>query len=73
MALGGALLFVAWPLPPPLLDPEGTLSVRILDRDGQLLRELPSRRASRSTSLPPDVPVPRALRDAFIASEDRRV
>lgn len=71
-ALGGALLFVAWPLPRGLLESDGRLSVRILDRDGQLLRELPSRRASRSTSLPQDAPVPRALRDAFISSEDRR-
>jgi penicillin-binding protein 1C len=68
----GLLLFVAWPLPPGLLDADGTLSVRVLDRDGQLLRELPSRRASRSTSLPADAPVPQAVRDAFIASEDRR-
>ena len=44
----------------------------MLDRDGELLREIPSRRASRSTSLPADAPVPPALRDAFIASEDRR-
>ena len=72
VVLGGALLFVALPLPPGLLDPDGTLSIRLLDRDGQLLRELPSRRASRSTSLPPDASVPRALRDAFISSEDRR-
>ncbi|HZX41829.1 MAG TPA: transglycosylase domain-containing protein, partial [Myxococcaceae bacterium] len=64
--------FVAWPLPPGLLDPAGSLSVRVQDRDGQLLRELPSRRDSRSTSLPTDVPVPPVLRDAFIASEDRR-
>src|SRR4029450_5545876 len=66
------LAFVAWPLPPGLLDPDGALSVRVLDRDGHLLREIPSRRASRSISLPADAPVPAALRDAFIASEDRR-
>jgi penicillin-binding protein 1C len=70
--LGGVFLFVAWPLPKGLLDPEGTLSLRILDRDGALLRELPSRRASRSTSLPVEAPVPSVLRDAFISSEDRR-
>ncbi len=68
----GCLGFVAGPLPPGLLDPAGTLSVRVLDRDGQLLRELPSRRSSRSISLPTDAPVPAVLRDAFIASEDRR-
>src|SRR5215813_8476333 len=68
----GVLIFVAWPLPAGLLDAEGTLSVRVLDRDGQLLRELPSRRASRSVALPPEAPVPQVLRDAFIASEDRR-
>ena len=66
--LGGVFLFVAWPLPKGLLDPEGTLSLRILDRDGALLRELPSRRASRSTSLPVEAPVPSVLRDAFISS-----
>jgi penicillin-binding protein 1C len=66
------LAFVAWPLPPQLLDPDGALSVRLLDRDGHLLREIPSRRASRSNSLPADAPVPATLRDAFIASEDRR-
>ncbi|HET9034784.1 MAG TPA: penicillin-binding protein 1C, partial [Myxococcaceae bacterium] len=66
------LAFVAWPVPPGLLDPDGALSVRVLDRDGHLLREIPSRRASRSISLPADAPVPAALRDAFIASEDRR-
>ena len=68
----GLLTFVAWPLPAGLLDRAGTLSVRVLDRDGQLLREFPSRRDSRSVSLPPDAPVPAVLRDAFIASEDRR-
>jgi penicillin-binding protein 1C len=68
----GAALFVGWPLPAGLLDADGSLSLRVLDRDGQLLRELPSRRASRSVSLPADAPVPAALRDAFIASEDRR-
>src|SRR5262250_1123832 len=68
----GVLAFVAWPLPAGLLDAEGTLSVRVLDRDGQLLRELPSRRASRSVALPAEAPVPQVLRDAFIASEDRR-
>ena len=68
----GVGVFVAWPLPRGLLDAEGTLSVRVLDRDGQLLRELPSRRASRSVALPAGAPVPQPLRDAFIASEDRR-
>ncbi len=68
----GLLTFVAWPLPAGLLDRAGALSVRVLDRDGQLLREFPSRRDSRSVSLPPDAPPPVVLRDAFIASEDRR-
>ena len=73
MAAGvGCLVFVAWPLPPRLLDADGTLSVRVLDRDGQLLRELPSQRASRSVSLSADAPLPPVVRDAFIASEDRR-
>ena len=73
MAAGvGCLVFVAWPLPPRLLDADGALSVRVLDREGQLLRELPSQRASRSVSLSADAPLPPVVRDAFIASEDRR-
>jgi penicillin-binding protein 1C len=68
----GLLTFIAWPLPAGLLDREGTLSLRVLDRDGALLRELPSGRDSRSVSLPRSAPVPPVLRDAFIASEDRR-
>ncbi len=50
----------------------GPLSVRVLDREGNLLRELPSRQDSRSVSLTRDAPVPPAVADAFIASEDRR-
>jgi penicillin-binding protein 1C len=68
----GLLGFAAWPLPPALLEPEGTLSLRVLDREGGLLREIPSAQASRSVSLPRGAPVPAVLRDAFIASEDRR-
>ena len=64
--------FVSWPLPSGLLLQDGTLSVRVLDRSGNLLRELPSERDSRSVVLPAGAPVPPALRDAFIASEDRR-
>jgi penicillin-binding protein 1C len=71
--LGLAVLtFVAWPLPPDLLDAGGTLSVRLTDREGELLRELPSRSQDRSQLLPVEHPVPAVLRDAFIASEDRR-
>lgn len=66
------LVFVAWPLPAGLLDQDGALSLRVLDREGELLREFPSRRSSRSIALPRDAPVPPVLRDAFIASEDRR-
>jgi membrane peptidoglycan carboxypeptidase len=68
----GCLAFVAWPLPTGLLDPAGALSVQVFDREGQLLREIPSPRDSRSVALPADAPVPAVLRDAFIASEDRR-
>jgi penicillin-binding protein 1C len=71
LALGLAT-FVAWPLPPHFLDAQGTLSVRLTDREGGLLRELPSRSEERSEVLPLDRPVPVAVRDAFIASEDRR-
>jgi penicillin-binding protein 1C len=77
VVLGGCvglavLTFVAWPLPPELLDAGDTLSVRLTDRDGGLLRELLSRSQDRSRLLPIEHPVPAVLRDAFIASEDRR-
>src|SRR5215469_12268413 len=68
----GVLVFVTWPLPPALLELDGRLSLRVLDREGELLREIPSREAVRSISLPRDAPIPGVLRDAFIASEDRR-
>src|SRR5262245_9028830 len=68
----GALVFIAWPLPSALMDLDGRLSLRVLDREGELLREIPSRREVRSVSLPLDAPIPGVLRDAFIASEDRR-
>ena len=64
--------FVAWPLPEGLLDPDGQLSLRVTDRSGALLRELPSVQESRSVLLPREAAVPGVLRDAFIASEDRR-
>jgi penicillin-binding protein 1C len=66
------LVFVAWPLPPALLEQDGRLSLRVLDREGELLREIPSRHEVRSVPLPRDAPIPGVLRDAFIASEDRR-
>src|SRR5262249_17950935 len=69
----GMLVFVAWPLPPALLELDGRLSLRVLDREGELLREIPSSQEVRSVSLPVDAPIPGVLRDAFIASEDRRV
>ncbi|MGZ6029460.1 MAG: transglycosylase domain-containing protein, partial [Myxococcaceae bacterium] len=68
----GLIAVIAWPLPPGLLDADGALSVRVLDREGNLLRELPSRQDSRSVSLARDAPVPPVVADAFIASEDRR-
>ena len=68
----GVLGFAALPLPDGLLDPEGQLSVQVTDRSGALLRELPSDEDSRSVLLPREQPVPAVLREAFIASEDRR-
>ena len=50
----------------------GRLSLRVLDRDGELLKEFPSGGRPGAPRSRADAPVPPALRDAFIASEDRR-
>ena len=70
--LGAAAGFVAWPLPGGLLDRTPVSSVRFLDRDGRLLRELPSRSDGRSVGFPPGGSVPPLVRSAFVAAEDRR-
>lgn len=76
VALGGApiaaLAFVAWPLPPDLLGRGELASLRLLDREGGLLREVRSRVDGRGQPLPPDAPIPEHLRLAFLAAEDAR-
>jgi len=71
LAAAGAVLaaFVAAPLPDGLLDYRPVASVRVLDRQGGLLRELHSRadgraRPASAADLPPHV------RAAFLAAED---
>ncbi len=72
LGIGGVLavlVFVGWPLPDGLTDYRPVSSVRILDREGGLLRELRSSRDGRSTpilvgDLPPHVV------EAFLAAED---
>lgn len=70
LALTPALAFIAAPLPHDLLDYRPVTSVRILDRDGGLLRELRSRADGRSTPLQTDE-LPAHVRAAFIAAEDK--
>ncbi len=72
LAAGGiaASAFVSSPLPPGLLDYRPVASVRILDREGGLLRELLSRADGRCAPLQPDE-IPEHVRAAFVAAEDR--
>lgn len=70
-ALGAALIFIALPPPQGLLDYRPLASLRILDRDGNLLREFRSSQDGRSTPLASaDIPV--AVKETFIAAEDHR-
>lgn len=73
-AVGAAapLAFIAWPLPEGLLAREAIASLRILDREGGLLRELRSREDGRAVPLPPGEPIPPRIRQAFLAAEDAR-
>jgi penicillin-binding protein 1C len=63
--------FVASPLDPALIDYRPVTSVKLLDRDGRLLRELRSTADGRSTPLPPEE-LTAAVRTAFLAAEDHR-
>lgn len=65
-----ALAFVLWPLPDDLLDRAPTPSVRIVDAEGGLLRELRSRADGRAVALQGEIPW--QVRAAFVAAEDRR-
>ena len=71
LLLAAALLLVAWvkqPLPPGLLDLRPVASVRILDRNGLLIRELPTQRG-RSIVLP-EAQLPPHFVHAILAAED---
>ena len=70
LALGAAAVFVALPLPAGLLDYRPIASVRITDRNGGLLRELLSRSDGRAVPVKAEA-IPRHVRDAFVAAEDR--
>jgi penicillin-binding protein 1C len=71
VALTPVCAFIAAPLPPELLDLRPVASVKILDRDGALLRELRSRADGRSTPLA-SAEIPPHVRAAFLAAEDHR-
>ncbi len=65
------LAFIAAPLPQSLLDYRALSSVKILDRDGALLRELRSATDGRSTPLLTEDLTPE-VQAAFLAAEDHR-
>ncbi len=67
-----AALFVALPLPEDLLGRRRLAAVRFLDREGGLLREVPSPLDTRGLPLPAAAPIPPQVRLAFLAAEDRR-
>ncbi len=66
----GLLLFVLLPLPESLLS-RPFASLRLYDRDGELLRERLSSNEERAVALPPG-PIPPLIEQAFIAAEDQR-
>ncbi len=65
------LAFIAAPLPARLLDYRSIASIKILDRDGGLLRELRSTADGRMTPLSTAELTPE-VRAAFLAAEDHR-
>jgi len=66
-----ALVFVALPLPPEVLDARALRSVRILDREGVLLREVSAPNAGHSQPLGAQALPPHVVA-AFLAAEDHR-
>lgn len=70
-ALCAVVAFIAAPLPDGLLDERPLASVKLLDREGGLLRELRSRHDGRATPLRPGE-LPAEVRAAFLAAEDHR-
>jgi penicillin-binding protein 1C len=71
-AIAAAALFVALPIPAELLSRRRIAAVRFHDREGGLLREVPSPLDDRGVPLPADAPIPPRVRAAFLAAEDRR-
>jgi penicillin-binding protein 1C len=65
------LAFIAAPLPAGLLDYRAVSSVKLLDRDGALLREMRSATDGRSTPLT-SIDLPPQVQAAFLAAEDHR-
>lgn len=68
---GGALAFVAWPLPASVLVDATPVVTTVTDRHGMALRQSREPDAARRTLLPPGK-LPVNLRNAFIAAEDQR-
>jgi penicillin-binding protein 1C len=71
LVLGSGIAFVLWPLPAALLDRSALASLRVLDREEGVLREVASH-DGRNLALPAEEPVPPQLALAFIAAEDKR-
>jgi penicillin-binding protein 1C len=71
-AVAAVGLFVAWPLPNDLLSRRRVSAVRFMDRDGGLLREVPSALDDRGIPLPVERPIPSQVARAFLAAEDHR-
>jgi penicillin-binding protein 1C len=71
VALCAVAAFIAAPLPKGLVDYRPVSSVRVLDRNGGLLREIKSSADGRSTPLKSEE-IPNPVRDAFLAAEDHR-
>lgn len=81
LAVAAAAVFIAWPLSPEVLDGRASSSLVVLDRAGELLREVRAERDGKSVPLslagdaggPLGVGViPPLVRAAFISAEDRR-
>lgn len=71
-AVLSGLGFVAWPLPPHLLDRSPAETVRLTYRDGRPLRDANTGPDGRRIGLPPGAPIPPLVAGAFLATEDRR-
>ncbi len=71
VAVTPVVAFIASPLAPGLTDYRPVVSVKLLDREGGLLRELRSGADGRSTPLPPEE-LTGPVRAAFLAAEDHR-